>query len=159
MNTVRGGMTVDSASSNPVNMLRRLPPRHFEQFVADVWQECQGWRTEVMDPGPDKGLDVIGEPPSGGAKTAVQCKRYRASNKISSSQIQQYAALRQQWSDVEGVTVVTTSSFTTSATELAGRLNVRLIDGEKLERIIQKYDAMDIVSWYAAGKPKEWNHE
>ena len=147
-------MTMDSASSEILSVLRGLPPRHFEQFVADVWQERQGWATEVMDAGPDRGLDVIGEPPNGGAKTAVQCKRYKQGNKVTSDQIQQYASLRQQWDDVEGVTVVTTSSFTRDAEELAKRLNVKCINGDDLVQIIRRYDANEILDWYANGKPE-----
>jgi len=146
--------TVASASSEILETLRSLPPRHFEQFVADVWQERQGWATEVMDAGPDKGLDVIGQPPGGGPKTAVQCKRYAVGNKISSRQVQQYSALRHQWDDVEGVTIVTTSSFTKDADELAERLDVKCIDGETLARLVQKYRAMDILEWYDNGKPQ-----
>jgi restriction endonuclease Mrr len=144
------------ASSELLPTLRGLPYRHFEQFVADVWQERQGWSTEVTDAGPDKGLDVIGEPPNGGQKTAVQCKRYAAGNKVSSDEIQQYAALRQQWSDVQGVTVVTTSSFTENARELANRLNVKCIDGNDLVRLIRRDNAEEILNWYASGKPKRW---
>lgn len=107
-----------------------------------------------MDAGPDKGLDVIGQPPTGGGKTAVQCKRYAEGNKVSSDNVQQYSALRQQWSDVNGVTIVTTSSFTRSAEELAERLDVNCIDGDDLVRIVHKYDAHEILQWYADGKPK-----
>lgn len=154
MNTGKGGMmTVDSASSDILGTLRGLPPRHFEQFIADVWQERQGWATEVMDKGPDKGLDVIGQPPKGGSKTAVQCKRYAAGNKITIRDVQQYAALRQQWDDVGGVTIVTTSSFTKDAEELAERVRVKCINGESLVRLIKRYDATEILEWYAAGKP------
>ena len=149
-------MTAGSASSDRLTTLRALPPRHFEQFVADVWQECQGWQTEVMDEGPDKGLDVIGAPPNGGTKTAVQCKRYAAGNKITSRDIQQYAALRQQWDDVGGVTVVTTSSFTSDGKELADRLDVKCINGENLVRLVDRYNAGEILEWYAAGKPEDW---
>lgn len=149
-------MTVGLASSDILPTLRSLPPRHFEQFVADVWQECQGWTTEVMDAGRDRGLDVIGEPPGGGPKTAVQCKRYAEGNKISSDQIQQYASLRQQWDDVTGVTVVTTSSFTKAAEELADRLDVKCIDGDDLVRLVRRYDAEEILAWYAEGKPESW---
>jgi len=157
MSTVRGGtMTAGSASSDTLPTLRGLPPRQFEQFVADVWQECQGWSTEVMDKGPDKGLDVIGQPPNGGAKTAVQCKRYEAGNKVTSRDVQQYAALRQQWEDIIGVTVVTTSSFTSNAQELGDSLDVKCINGEMLVKIVRQYDAAEILEWYAAGKPRGW---
>lgn len=142
------------ASSEVLSTLRTLPPRYFEQFVADVWQERQGWKTEVMDAGPDRGLDVIGEPPGGGSKTAVQCKRYAEGNTVSSDKIQQYAALRQQWSDVDAVTVVTTSSFSRAAEELADRLDVKCLDGDDLVRLVRRYDAYEILEWYADGKPK-----
>lgn len=143
-------------SSELLAEMRSLSPRQFEQFVADVWQERQGWNTEVMDQGPDKGLDVIGQPPNGGPKTAVQCKRYAEGKKITSPDIQQYAALRQQWEDVDGVTVVTTSSFTTDAEELAERLDVKCLDGGDLIQLTARYDATEILEWYAAGKPREW---
>ena len=145
--------TVDLTSSEILEKLRNLSPRHFEQFIADVWQERQGWATEVMDAGPDKGLDVIGQPPGGGPKTAVQCKRYAAGNKITSRDVQQYAALRQQWDDVEGVTIVTTSSFTKDAEELADRMRVKCIGGDGLAQLIHRYDATEILDWYDAGKP------
>lgn len=155
MNTAQIGTRVMAlASSEILSTLRSLPPRYFEQFIADVWQERQGWNTEVMDAGPDRGLDVIGEPPEGGNKTAVQCKRYAEGNKITSDQIQQYAALRQQWSDVDGVTVVTTSSLTQAAKELAERLDVKCIEGDDLVRLVRQYDAKEILEWYAEGKPK-----
>lgn len=151
-----GTKVVVLVSSDMLRTLRDLSPRHFEQFVADVWQERQGWNTEVMDEGRDRGLDVIGEPPNGGTKTAVQCKRNAAGNKVTSEQIQQYAALRQQWKDVQGVTIVSTSSFTRNAEELADRLDVNCIDGEDLVRLIRRYEAKEILDWYASGKPKTW---
>jgi restriction system protein len=155
MSIVPGGMIkMTSASSEVLFTLRGLRPRHFEQFIADVWQERQGWTTEVMDAGPDKGLDVIGQPQSGSPKTAVQCKRYAAGNKITSRDIQQYAALRQQWEDVAGVTIVTTSSFTSDAQSLAERLDVKCIDGEDLVRLIDRYGAREILEWYAEDKPR-----
>ncbi|WP_254839663.1 restriction endonuclease [Natronomonas marina] len=144
------------ASSDYLTTLRSLSPRHFEQFVADVWQERQGWSTEVMPPGPDRGIDVLGQPPSGGAKTVVQCKRYGEDNKVSSREVQQYAALRQQRDDVEGVTIVTTGSFTSNATELAADLDIKCLDGEDLARVVEQYDAREILEWYAAGKPRDW---
>jgi len=149
-------MVVTRDSSEILPTIRDFPPRHFEQFIADVWQHCQGWTTEVMDAGPDKGLDIIGEPPDGGAKTAVQCKRYAEGNKITSSDIQQYASLRQQWSDVSGVTVVTTSSYTRNARDRAQELDVNCINGEDIVKIIDRYDAQEILNWYAAGKPSDW---
>ncbi|WP_082223299.1 restriction endonuclease [Halosimplex carlsbadense] len=158
MNTDRTGtMTVDLASSKELQTLLDLTPREFEHFVADVWQERQEWTTEVMDSGPDRGLDVIGQPPNGGPKTAVQCKRYDPeSSQISEPNVREYAALRQQWEDVEGVTIVTTSTFSRNAREIADRLDVKCINGEDLVRLVHRYNATEILNWYAAGRPEEW---
>lgn len=147
------------ASSEPrglLETLRELQPRHFEQFVADVWKERQGWETKVMPAGRDRGIDVLGRPPGGGPLTAVQCKRYAAGNTISAPKIREYAALRQQDDAVEGVTVVTTSSFTSAAEDVASDVDVKLIDGADCVRIIERYDAGEILEWYAAGKPEDW---
>lgn len=142
-------------TKRPLATLRNLDPHHFEQFIADVWQERQGWQTKVKDKGPDRGVDIIGIPPGKPNQRAiVQAKRYAADNKITSEQIQQYAALRQQYDSVDSVAVVTTSSFTEPAEDLAERLNVKCIDGEMLIRIINEYDATEILEWYAAGKPE-----
>lgn len=141
-------------TSDRLARLRSLSPRDFELLVADIWQERQGWDTEVTGPGADGGVDVLGYPPEGGAPTAVQVKRYAASKNVGRPQVQQYAALRQQYSDIEGVTIVTTSGFTTGAKQAAERLDVKLIDGETLCRIIDRYHAHEIVTWYLDGKPE-----
>lgn len=141
-------------STRGLDDLRRLSPRDFELLIADIWQECQGWTTEVTDSGADSGIDIYGEPPDGGPLTAVQAKRYRAGNKAISNHIQQYGALPQQFDRVGSVTVVTTSSFTRNAEETADKLDVKLIDGETLLRVIDRYDAHEIVDWYCRGKPR-----
>jgi hypothetical protein len=76
-------------------------------------------------------------------------------NKITSSDIQQYASLRQQWNDVSGVTVVTTSSYTRNARNRAQELDVNCINGEDIVKIIDRYDAQEILNWYAPGKPSD----
>lgn len=138
--------------------LRSHEPQRFEELIGDIWQECQGWTTKVQQQSRDKGADIVGQPPgSPSQKTIVQAKRYAEGNKVTSEEVQQYAALRQQYSDVTGVTIVTTSSFTRPAEELADRLDVKCIDGTDLVRLIQREDAMKIVEWYAAGKPEDWH--
>lgn len=145
-----------SRATGVLETLRQLDPYHVEQCVADIWQERQGWTTSVTDSSRDAGVDILGQPPDGGPLTAVQVKRYGPDNLVSSRSIQQYAALRQQIDRVQGVTVVTTSDFTQPARDRADSLDVKLVDGATLARIIDTYDAREIVEWYAAGKPEEW---
>lgn len=137
--------------------LLELSPRDFEQFIADVWQERQGWETKVMDKGPDGGIDVLGWPPSREQVTALQAKRYNPEAKcVGAPEVRQYASLRQEHSQVVAVTVTTTSAFTRNATDAADRLDVKLIDGKALVEIIDRYDAYKILDWYLAGKPEVW---
>lgn len=135
--------------------IRRLSPRNFELLIADIWQECQGWETEVMDAGPDGGIDVLGRPPFGGPATAVQAKRNAADNLVSRPQIQQYGALPNEYDTITSVTVVTTSRFTDPAETAAERLNVKTIGGGELLQLIDEYGAGEIVEWYCEGKPEE----
>lgn len=146
--------------SRPVGILetlREIEPYHFEQCVADIWQECQGWRTKVTQSSRDAGLDVVGFPPGRDDQaTALQAKRYGPDNPVGSKDIQQYAALRQQYDLVTAVTVVTTSRFTKPAEERASELDVKCIDGQGLATIVEREHAGEIVEWYAAGKPEDW---
>ena len=153
MTTARTGTTtVDS--SDTLSTLQSLPHRYFEQFVADVWQERQGWKTELTPPGSDRGIDILGEPPGEGPKTAVQAKRYAEGRKVTAPDIQQYYSIPRLREDVGSVTIVTTGGFTRDAKDMAYELGIKCIDGEDLVRVVEKYDAMDILDWYASGKPK-----
>lgn len=135
--------------------IRQLSPRDFELLIADIWQECQGWTTEVTDPGVDGGIDVLGRAPGRQALTAVQAKLYQAGQKIGRPDVQKYGSLPSEYDQIRNVTIVTTSSFTDGAERAANRLNVRLIDGGTLLKIIDEYDAGAIVEWYCKGKPPE----
>lgn len=135
--------------------LRQLSPRDFELLIADIWQECQGWTTEVTEPGADGGVDVIGRPPGGyQTATAVQAKRYQADQKLGRPDVQKYGSLPQEYDAIGSVTIVTTSSFTSEAEQAAERLDVKLIDGGQLLELIDRYDADEIVAWYCEGKPR-----
>lgn len=135
--------------------IRQLSPRDFELLIADIWQECQGWNTEVSPPGADGGIDVLGRAPGHRTATAVQAKRYQADQKVSAPKVQQYGALPREHENIGAVTIVTTSSFTKSAQKTADRLDVTLIDGGDLLHIIDRDNAHEIVEWYCEGKPTE----
>jgi restriction system protein len=140
-------------SSKLLAVLCSLSPRQFERFVAEIWEKHQGWNTEVSKEGADGGIDILGESPDGIKKTAVQCKKYRNKN-VSSSDVREYASISQRDEDIDGVTIITTSSFTQPARDEASKLGVRLFNGDKLLELIDEVDAYDALAWYAAGEPE-----
>lgn len=120
----------------------------FEKFIAELW-ELQDWDTYTTKEADDGGVDVIAErsiPVS--KKEAIQVKRYSQSNSVGRPDIQQYASLKQERTDVDTVVVVTTSQFTEGATNVAQKLNVKLVDGSHLYTIVKELGAIDLALSY-----------
>lgn len=116
-----------------------LSDDEFERLVAKIW-EGRGWNTEVTSSSLDKGIDVVAEKNDVYEKKAlIQVKNYSEENKVSSKEIQQYASLKQQEDNVDEVILVTKSGFTSHAKDRAQDLNVKLVSGEKLEKLFDEY--------------------
>ena len=134
-------------TANPVEKLVEYVDGYtFEHFIADLW-ERQGWNAQVTNGSGDEGVDVVAirnEPYE--LVSNIQVKHY-TDTVISRPDIQQYSGL-QQLMDVDTVAVVTSSSFSSPAEDWAAKTNVKLIDGDDLKRIIEKYDAYDLVRDY-----------
>jgi len=129
--------------------LQSIDDYEFEKFVAELWRKM-GWETTVTDGSTDRGIDVIArktEPFD--TKQLIQAKRYSDGSTVGSPQIQQYASLRHQEPNVDTVVVVTTSTFSKQAAQMATDLNVKLIDGTALEAIIRQYECEELVLRYA----------
>lgn len=114
--------------------LQRLSPYEFEEFVGAVW-EAYGWDAEVTQGSQDRGIDIVAE--QNGDTELIQVKRYALDNKVGSNEIRKYATLYQQESDVDSIAVVTASTFTTQADQLARDLNINAVDGDDLYERIQ----------------------
>ena len=109
-----------------------------------------GWETEVTQGTADKGIDVVATKRNPfEMKQLIQAKRYSPNSTVGSPDIQQYASLRHQESNVDAVVVVTTSTFSTQAEQIADDLNVKLIDGVELEKLVEKYNCEELVLRYA----------
>lgn len=120
-------------------VLASIDEFEFEKLIAALWK-VQGWRTRVTANSGDRGIDVIATKKRPfRQKVLIQAKKYQEGNKVGSPEIQQYAGLKQQESDADQVVVVTTSSFTRQAQDIAQDLNVKLIDGIKLENMLKKH--------------------
>lgn len=98
----------------------------FEEFVARTLNR-DGWETRLTKRSGDQGLDLLATDER--YRVAIQCKRYSAP--VGNSAVQEVHAA----ADFAGSThaiVVTTSSFTTSAMQLAESLGVILLNEEQL---------------------------
>lgn len=112
--------------------LQNLSGNKFEYFVSSVWSSM-GWSTKITQHSRDYGVDVIATK-SGiySQKVVIQAKCYSDGNKVGRPAIQQYSTLEDQVPDTDTVIVVTSSSFTSDATKLAKKLNVKTVNGDEL---------------------------
>lgn len=129
--------------------LRQMDPYDFEHFIADLWR-AQGWETTVSQESVDQGIDIVATKNSPfQQKQVIQVKRYAEDNTIGSPKVQQYASLRQQEDGADVSVIVTTSSFTHQAEEIAQNLNVKLVDADVIYTLLEETDRFDLVSEYA----------
>lgn len=129
---------MDFSKKELLSHLRDMDEYDFEYLVADIWKE-RGWQTTVTTASGDRGIDVIAEKNSPFTqKQIIQAKRYSADNRIGSEDIQQYSSLKKLEDNVDTVVIVTTSSFTPQAEQMASDLNVKLIDGTELTNMIKE---------------------
>lgn len=141
-------MALEPSQSDLKLALQQMDDYEFEHLIADLWNQ-RGWETEVSEKSSDRGIDVFATRDEGGFQTeaVVQAKRYKSENKVGSPEVQQYASLRKQ-EDADLAIVVTTSDYSTQAIELAGELNLKLIDGDSLVQIIQENDSTGLLENY-----------
>lgn len=131
--------------------LQKLDNQAFEEFLGELWEQ-RGWETEVTPRAKDWGIDVVATRDLPIPLTLViQAKRYGTSRNVSSTEVQQYSSLRRQRQNVDAVTIVTTAGFSDQARETAKALNVKLLDGTGLCRLIEDTEAYELVNTYIEG--------
>ena len=109
-------------------------PAQFEHYVARVLR-AHGWRNvRVAGGSGDLSADIFAVDPQG-RTVAVQCKRYAVGTKVGSPVVQTVLGMATVHHRADRAMVVTTSSFTKSAEDLAARHGVELWDGFTLARI------------------------
>lgn len=115
-----------------VEQLRRGSPRKFEDYVADVFRNLEGFQDVELTPqNNDRGVDIFAQ--HKGAKVAIQCKRHKGT--IGAPMIQTFVGAMHGAGAEKGF-VVTTSVFTLSAERMALDHPIELIDGTRLRELI-----------------------
>lgn len=110
-------------------LVENMTGTQFEQFVAQQLRAA-GWQATVTPVGADQGLDVMAT--RGDLKVAIQCKRYLAA--VGNAAVQEVHAAR-TFHGANRAVVVTSSTYTRSAQELASKLDVELLHYRDLSRL------------------------
>lgn len=104
----------------------------FENVLKRIY-ESYGYKVSGTKTSGDQGADLILE--KEGKKTVVQAKYYSSS--VGNSAVQEVTAAIAYYKADKGI-VVTNSTFTSSAISLASANNIELVDGNKLNELIEK---------------------
>lgn len=110
----------------------------FEHFCADILRSNGYVRVSVTPASGDQGVDVLAE--KGGLKFAIQCKKW--SYPIGNTAVQEVSAGKSFYK-CDVAVVLTNSTFTKGAIELAEATGVLLWDGDKLDELIHSAAAPD----------------
>lgn len=136
----------DSLAREILDRVRESPAEFFEKLIVELLLKM-GYGTgedagHVVGQSGDDGVDgVINQDSLGVDQVYIQAKRYAASKKVGSGAIRDfYGALGLK--DVTKGIFVTTSSFSTSASETAQKLGARivLIDGYRLAQLMIQHE-------------------
>jgi restriction system protein len=124
----------EKARQELLAFLSAVNPYEFEALIKFLLEEMGYSEVEVTSPSNDKGVDVVANIELGisSVREVVQVKRHRGN--IHRTVLDQLRGSFHRFNAVRG-TVITTSGFSTGATQAAferGAAPITLIDGEKL---------------------------
>ncbi|MFI0773426.1 restriction endonuclease [Streptomyces sp. NPDC021212] len=103
----------------------------FEQAVAELCERDGCRVTRVGGGAGDLGADVLATTPDG-QRLVIQCKRYDATHKVGSQDVQRFGGTCFAVHDAHIAAVVTTSAFTGPAVEYAEQCGIWCVDGQEL---------------------------
>lgn len=113
----------------------KLNGHEFERFLAPLF-ERQGYHATVTRGSGDFGADLVLK--KDGITTIIQAKRYGENKKVGVKAVQEVVGALAFYNATEAV-VVTNRYFTRQAENLAKANNVKLIDRDKLNSLINQY--------------------
>lgn len=111
----------------------RMEGHEFEYFCAELLERCGFEEVEVTRGSGDQGVDILAKKED--IKYAIQCKNY--SNPLGNTPVQEVYAGKTFYRCHVGV-VMTNSTFTKGALELADSVGVILWDKDRLDKMMIK---------------------
>jgi restriction system protein len=120
-----------------VEHLLETDPQDFEVLLSKLFSKM-GYHTELTQYSRDKGIDLVIRIENFGLIHTwnVQAKRY--TDPVGVKDIREYSSIRYR-DHVDGVIIVTSSSFTKEAIQEAAQHNLKLIDGYLLVEMLNYY--------------------
>ncbi|HEY8346652.1 MAG TPA: restriction endonuclease [Symbiobacteriaceae bacterium] len=116
-----------------IEQIDKMTGSEFEQFLEKLFS-AMGYETVVTKATRDHGADLVLK--KFGEITVVQAKRYGQS--VGNRAVQEVVAAKGRYNAHHAI-VVTNSTFTPAARELAASNKVELLDRQQLEELIQQY--------------------
>jgi restriction system protein len=130
---LRGTALLDGAATHGSAGINAMSWSEFEQLIEEAFRR-QGYSVASnAGRGPDGGIDAVLRNAQG--EFLVQCKHWR-SRQVGVTVVRELLGVVTARRAVGGI-VVTSGTFTAEAQEFAGRVNVELIDGQRLAAMIQ----------------------
>tara|TARA_R110000787_G_C13422728_1_gene445002 strand:+ start:635 stop:1618 length:984 start_codon:yes stop_codon:yes gene_type:complete len=118
----------------------------FEIFVSYIMEKRE-YIVEMTSSNGDFGVDILAT--KGGERVAVQVKRYSGS--VGVKAVQEVSSGKQYY-DANKALVITNSYFTEPAIRLAKKLDVKLVDREKLKTICDRYKIGQAIAEFSLEK-------
>jgi hypothetical protein len=108
----------------------------FELLVSEVFKRrSRNSKVELTRPTVDYGADVIITTGLMSKREIVQCKRYRPEVRVSSPDMQKFVGAMAKFKAKKGY-FITTSTFSRHAANFAKGMNIELVDGQSLIKMI-----------------------
>jgi DNA replicative helicase MCM subunit Mcm2 (Cdc46/Mcm family) len=129
-------ITGDKSVNSKESALNSLNHIEFKELIANIFK-AEGWETELVSA---KGVDIIARKrlpvPQ---KFVIQVKHYEES-KVTPDDVQQYNSLKEQEPNTDQAVLITSSTYTDKAKELADSLEIKTLDRDYVIRMINQIE-------------------
>ncbi len=137
----------DALASDILSRTRKVSPAFFEQLLIDLllamgYGGSDEGMAHTLGKSGDNGVDgVINQDPLGVDQVYIQAKRYADGNNVGAGEIRDFFGALNLKKAQKGI-FITTSEFTSSATQTAKDLGMRivLINGKELAKLMLRYN-------------------
>lgn len=137
----------DALASDILSRTRKVSPAFFEQLLIDLllamgYGGSDEGMAHTLGKSGDNGVDgVINQDPLGVDQVYIQAKRYADGNNVGAGEIRDFYGALNLKKAQKGI-FITTSDFTSSATQTAKDLGMRivLINGKELAKLMLRYN-------------------